>query len=72
MKCVDEYMEDPKKGDRRMNWETKLSRFIRYGLDEFPFPFNCMSLMILIIPAFVYYVINDVINYTQSRQEDQN
>lgn len=55
-----------------MTWEKNLSRFINYGLDEFPFPFNCISLMILIIPATVYYLIEDVVYYTQSRQEDQN
>jgi len=52
-----------------MKWEKNLSKLINYGIDEYPFSLGIFALVILIPPAFVYYLIKDFIEYTQSRQE---
>ena len=36
-------------------WNKKMSDFIDAGLDALPFPFNCMSLVILVPFAALYY-----------------
>lgn len=52
-----------------MKWNENMSKLINYGLNEYPFPLGIPALMILIPPAFIYYLIKDTIDYTQKQKE---